>query len=221
METDSRRTPDYLKKTIVPAQVEAMKDRLGTLLPDVKASDRVEALARGLGFGSWAAARAWMKAETIAYIDLEPTAFTSYLSERGKEVPGIALASVYSLCRPLIDGSICSIKNALYSMGQETWDAMFTGYHDYEDGLNEQIRFVKRALLAAAEREQVRQMRRVAETIREAGFEDLAGEYLGKAEKFEEILEFKEDLRAMIGRGELLDMQKVKAAIQERFPRTP
>ena len=151
MKTDARRERDHFKKKLFPLQMRAMKDRLSRLVPNAKSSHRVEALARGLGFGTWAAALEWSSTEDEAYIDLETARFSKYLADKGYDVPGLALESVFTLCRPTREGVIPSIDEALKTMGAETFAAMFDGmgtsvYRDYEDALNAQIGFVKSAL---------------------------------------------------------------------------
>jgi hypothetical protein len=62
-----------------------MKIRLGKVLPDVKSSHRVEALARGLGFQTNAAMREAIRAgEVFVLADGRP--FLAYLRERGFHV---------------------------------------------------------------------------------------------------------------------------------------
>lgn len=72
-----------LRIPITPATIKTLKAYLLGALPDVKASHRVEAAARGLGFGVHAAMLhgATLGGRTSAAADGAP--FVSYLGERG------------------------------------------------------------------------------------------------------------------------------------------
>jgi hypothetical protein len=120
-----------------------MKARLSELIPGVQASHRVEALARGLEFRTWASLLAWTKApDRDEYRTIDTAAFVDYLSSRGYVVLGIAFDCAMSLTKPRKDGDIPDRDYALFYMGQDTWDAMFTGYRALEDEMNARIRFI-------------------------------------------------------------------------------
>ncbi len=68
-------------------QIDSMKADLTKQLPHIKSSHRVEALARGLGFKTYAALRAVdLFHDGPILADVSWTAFSSYLKEKGFEV---------------------------------------------------------------------------------------------------------------------------------------
>ena len=69
-----------MKLTITITDVEHMKAVLRTVLPDVKSSHRVEALARGLGWRTNAAMRAALAAGAVE-VGADEGAFLRYLHE--------------------------------------------------------------------------------------------------------------------------------------------
>lgn len=75
-----------LRIAVTPSAVEAMKAELTRNLPDVKSSHRVEALARGLGFRTYAALRAAPRSPKPSLADVTGALFSSYLKEHGFEV---------------------------------------------------------------------------------------------------------------------------------------
>lgn len=68
---------------ITPASLMALKADLTKSLPDVKSSHRVEALARGLGFQTYAAMRAAVAGEPAVLATANGTSFSRYLSAHG------------------------------------------------------------------------------------------------------------------------------------------
>ena len=77
-----------LRVEISPAAIDEMKLRLTRALPDVKSSHRVEGLARGLGFRTYAA----MKAQALTPASspgADATGFCEYLADQGFFVDGI------------------------------------------------------------------------------------------------------------------------------------
>lgn len=77
-----------LRVEISPAAIDEMKLRLTRSLPAVKSSHRVEGLARGLGFRTYAA----MKAQSLTPVSspsADATGFCEYLAEQGFFADGI------------------------------------------------------------------------------------------------------------------------------------
>ena len=73
----------------IPASADALdaiKAELTRKLPDVKSSHRCEAIARGLGFRTYAAALAAVKLETPGTIRVHGDLFASYLADHGFSV---------------------------------------------------------------------------------------------------------------------------------------
>jgi len=68
---------------ITPASLMALKADLTKSLPDVKSSHRVEALARGFGFQTYAAMRAAVAGEQVVLVTATGTSFSRYLSAHG------------------------------------------------------------------------------------------------------------------------------------------
>lgn len=68
---------------ITPASLMALKADLTKSLPDVKSSHRVEALARGFGFLTYAAMRAAVAGEQVVLAAATGTSFSRYLSAHG------------------------------------------------------------------------------------------------------------------------------------------
>lgn len=152
-----------VKHSIIPARIDALKARLSELIPEVQTSHRVEALARGLEFRTWASLLAWTKApDGDEYRTIDVDAFVDYLSSRGFDIPGIAFDCAMALTRPGANGSIPSREHALFAMGQDTGDAWGSGNRDYEDKANAQIRFIQQSW----ETEQARQSSRAKVSTR-------------------------------------------------------
>jgi hypothetical protein len=68
--------------TLSLSEIEFIKRELATLLPDVKSSHRVEAMARGLGWNSNAAMRAELALGAAAR-KVDDSAFSAYLRDHG------------------------------------------------------------------------------------------------------------------------------------------
>ncbi|MDJ1158094.1 hypothetical protein QNA08_07590 [Chelatococcus sp. SYSU_G07232] len=66
--------------------LDTIKAELTRELPDVKSSHRCEAIARGLGFRTYAAALAAVKAETPGTAHIRGDLFTTYLADHGFDV---------------------------------------------------------------------------------------------------------------------------------------
>lgn len=66
--------------------IDLIKAELTHKLPDVKSSHRCEAIARGLGFRTYAAALAAAKAETPITAHVRGDLFTAYLTDHGFDV---------------------------------------------------------------------------------------------------------------------------------------
>ncbi|MCS4090167.1 hypothetical protein [Rhizobium sp. BK176] len=133
-----------VKHSITPDRIDALKARLSELIPEVRASHRVEALARGLEFRTWASLLAWKRApDGDAYRPVDADAFVGYLASHGFAVPGIAFDCAMSLTRRGRGGLIPVREEALKSMGQDTWDAFASGNRAFEDKVNEQIEFIR------------------------------------------------------------------------------
>ena len=64
-------------------QIDSMKADLTKYLPDIKSSHRVEALARALGFKTYAALRARDLFKSPIYIEIDWLAFSNYLKGKG------------------------------------------------------------------------------------------------------------------------------------------
>jgi hypothetical protein len=79
-----------LQICITPAAIAAIKFDLAKALPAVKASHRVEALARSLGFRTYASMRAASKAPS-PHASVNGGAFVQYLREHGFETSGVPL----------------------------------------------------------------------------------------------------------------------------------
>jgi hypothetical protein len=76
------------------ADIESLKRELTRLLPDVKSSHRVEAMARGLGWNTNAALRADLSANAIGRVP-DPKAFETYLRDYGfAGAPSVTLLHV-------------------------------------------------------------------------------------------------------------------------------
>ncbi|MGY3610885.1 MULTISPECIES: hypothetical protein [unclassified Bradyrhizobium] len=75
-----------MKLTITITDVEYMKAVLRTVLPDVKSSHRIEALARGLGWRTNAAMRAALAAGSVE-VGADEGAFLGYLREHSFVAP--------------------------------------------------------------------------------------------------------------------------------------
>lgn len=148
-----------VRYTITPQRIDRLKAMLADFLPDVPASHRVEALARGLEFRTWASLLAWKKTTDVEerYVDQE--AFNQYLTSKGVGANPIAFESAMSMTRPSPCGLLPLPEDALAAMGRDTWDAWGTGYSDYEDKINAQIKFVMAATKAAEARRAARQAR--------------------------------------------------------------
>lgn len=70
-----------------PEQIDSIKADLTKYLPDIKSSHRVEALARALGFNTYAALRASLAAHNDSIVDVDWAAFRDYLKEKGFHAP--------------------------------------------------------------------------------------------------------------------------------------
>ncbi|MBY3432905.1 hypothetical protein HFN89_01775 [Rhizobium laguerreae] len=139
--------------SIIPVRIDALKTRLSELIPHVQASHRVEALARGLQFRTWASLIAWRKTANIdERRSVDADAFAEYLADHGFDVPPIALDCAMSLTQPGRGGLIPARDEALFRMGQDTWDAWGSGNRDYEDKVNAQIRFIQQSWEASTSR---------------------------------------------------------------------
>jgi hypothetical protein len=68
-------------------RLEAIKAELTLVLPDVKSSHRCEAIARGLGFATYASALATTKSGSSDTSIVRGDRFTAYLSDHGFDVP--------------------------------------------------------------------------------------------------------------------------------------
>lgn len=146
-----------VKHSITPSRIDALKVRLSELIPDVQASHRVEALARGLEFRTWASVLAWKKAaDGDEYRAVDGDEFVNYLSFHGFDVPVIAFDCAMALTRPGRGGVIPTREEALFGMGQDTWDAWGSGNRDYEDQVNAQIRFIHQTWVAETARQAMR-----------------------------------------------------------------
>lgn len=78
---------------ITTHDIDGLKRELGTLLPHVKSSHRVEAMARGLGFETNAALRAHLRREDIC-TDVNDRAFVSYLAQRAFSLPNLPVLTM-------------------------------------------------------------------------------------------------------------------------------
>ncbi len=88
--------------------IETLKRELGVLLPDVKSSHRVEAIARALGWQTNAALRATLSGAAVAK-DVDDRMFVDYLKSHGFDVPLGTLAeaivrTMFSLDRSAVQG---------------------------------------------------------------------------------------------------------------------
>lgn len=75
-----------LKIPVSADRLDAIKAELTQKLPDVKSSHRCEAIARGLGFRTYAGALAAVKAEALGTGQVRGDLFTAYLAEHGFNV---------------------------------------------------------------------------------------------------------------------------------------
>ncbi|MCV9964080.1 hypothetical protein OIU34_19550 [Pararhizobium sp. BT-229] len=148
-----------VRYTVTPQRIDYLKAMLADFLPDVPASHRVEALARGLEFRTWASLLAWKKTThgEDRYIDEE--AFNKYLASKGFAASPLAFESAMSMTRPNPCFHMPLPEDALASMGWDTWDSWGTGNRAYEDKMNAQIKFVSEAHEAADARRAARQSR--------------------------------------------------------------
>lgn len=78
-----------LQIPITPSSVDTIKAYLLKSIPHVKSSHRVEAAARALGFGTYAAMLAAAKSDEIRFGVLHEQLFRSYLRERDQDVTSI------------------------------------------------------------------------------------------------------------------------------------
>ena len=69
--------------TLTDSVLDFVKAEVSRLLPDVKSSHRCEAIGRGLGFGTYAAARAAARTTISDIATVNASAFISYLAEHG------------------------------------------------------------------------------------------------------------------------------------------
>ncbi|MDW9481743.1 hypothetical protein GOB57_24145 [Sinorhizobium meliloti] len=132
-----------IRHRITPSRIDALKMRIAELLPEVPASHRVEALARGLQFRTWASLLAWKKTNDGELREVDASAFVRHLGSRGRQVPEIAFDCLISLTRPGMGGAIPTIEQALASMGGDTWEAWTSGAHEYEARILAQMAFVR------------------------------------------------------------------------------
>lgn len=138
-----------VKYSITPARIDALKARLAELIPDVQASHRVEALARGLEFKTWASLLAWRKTTNREERHVDVEAFVAYLASHDcAPVPQIVFECIMALTTPGPGGLIPTREQALVSMGHDTWDSWGSGNRHYEDKVNAQISFVKKCIEA-------------------------------------------------------------------------
>jgi hypothetical protein len=137
-----------VRYSITPARIDALKARLAELAPDVQASHRVEALARGLEFRTWASLLAWKKTTTGNERHVDVDAFVDYLASHGMQTPKIVFESIIALTSPRLGGVIPTREQALISMGYDTWEAWGGGNRHYEDQVNAQIKFVRQSIEA-------------------------------------------------------------------------
>lgn len=72
-----------VRHTITPERIDHIKTMLTDFLPGVPASHRVEALARGLEFRTWASLLAWEKNTTGEDRHIDEDAFNDYLASKG------------------------------------------------------------------------------------------------------------------------------------------
>jgi hypothetical protein len=75
-----------LRIPVTPSGVDALKAHLTKIIPEVKASHRVEALGRGLGFKTYAGLRAAAQSIRPSTAIVSGASFTAYLVEHGFEV---------------------------------------------------------------------------------------------------------------------------------------
>lgn len=80
-----------LRIALTPGAVESIKADLLRTLPNVKSCHRVEALARGLGFRTYAAMRAASRETSADVLAVDWQAFAGYLDERGFEGDAVTL----------------------------------------------------------------------------------------------------------------------------------
>jgi hypothetical protein len=78
-----------LKIPVTPTSLDAIKAELTRTLSAVKSSHRCEAIARGLGFHTYAAIRAATQSPDPIIGTVEAAAFNSYLAEHGFEVSAL------------------------------------------------------------------------------------------------------------------------------------
>lgn len=71
-----------------PVAISDIKERLASMIPDVRPSDRVEAVARGLGYRTYAAMRASADAANniVPPAKPDPSKFRAYLVDLGYEI---------------------------------------------------------------------------------------------------------------------------------------
>ena len=77
--------------SLTEAALDALKAELLALLPDVKSSHRCEAIGRGLGFNTYAAARTAARSPASCNATIHPAAFVSYLAQHGFNTSSIPL----------------------------------------------------------------------------------------------------------------------------------
>jgi hypothetical protein len=90
---------DLMKVQFSLKDIDSVKRELACLLPDVKSSHRVEAMARGLGWNTNAALRAEL---TLRHLErsVDDHAFTTYLKEHGfTDSPNNALTEAVVRCK--------------------------------------------------------------------------------------------------------------------------
>lgn len=205
-----------IKHRIIPARIDALKVRVAELIPEVPASHRVEALARGLGFRTWASLLAWKQTGAEDRREVCAAEFRDYLASRGETVPKIAFESAISLTSPRGDGRIPTREEALASMGADTWDAWGSGNSEYEDKINAQITFVKEAICRTEERMALRTTRKAATVASAHGHHRIAADLTRVADKMDETGKAMEALRRMREDGTLLSVSAVRQVVAER-----
>ena len=90
----------------------ALKRHLRNALPNATATERVEALARGLGFKTYASLRALIAATGAISKEFDEPAFVSYLAARGTDAPARTLQRV--VIRALLD--VILAENSILTM---------------------------------------------------------------------------------------------------------
>jgi hypothetical protein len=130
-----------LRIPITPASIKSLKAYLVGALPRVKASHRIEAAARGLGFKTHAAMLHGARVSDCTSSAADGAPFTSYLRERGFDVEPIHLYhAVAQVAVAAVMNKVPRLSMRGYGFGRPQWDSE---RKRWETGQEEYAKFVE------------------------------------------------------------------------------